>query len=102
MNVSLKIKCAGKRRISSSGRRILCVFVFVLLIAGCGGNGDSSKQLATVGDMTITVAEFNQRFARDVNFKLDKSTLSPADIDRLKEEILNILIDEKVMLLCAK
>jgi parvulin-like peptidyl-prolyl isomerase len=52
--------------------------------------------------MAISIAEFNKRFARDVNSLLDRSSLTPEDYDRLKEEILDILIDEKVMLLRAK
>jgi parvulin-like peptidyl-prolyl isomerase len=51
--------------------------------------------------MAISIAEFNKRFVRDVNLLLDRSSLTPEDYDRLKEAVLNTLIDEKVMLLRA-
>ncbi|MGZ6235981.1 MAG: peptidylprolyl isomerase [Syntrophales bacterium] len=82
---------------------MLYLFTAVLINAAysCGGN-DASRPLATVNGMAISVTEFNKRFVRDVNSLLDRSSLTPEDYDRLKEEVLNILIDEKVMLLRAK
>ncbi|MGZ3580175.1 MAG: SurA N-terminal domain-containing protein, partial [Syntrophales bacterium] len=82
---------------------MLYLFTAVLINAAysCGGN-DASRPLATVNGMAISVTEFNKRFVRDVNSLLDRSSLTPEDYDRLKEEVLNILIDERVMLLRAK
>ena len=85
------------------GRMMLCLLMAAVICAtcGCGGTG-TSRPLATVNGMNITIAEFNERFVRDVNSVLDRSSLSPEDYGRLKEEVLNTLIDEKVMLLRAK
>jgi peptidyl-prolyl cis-trans isomerase C len=93
----------GKHYAPAVGRIMLCLLTAVLVcdIFGCGGTG-TSRPLATVNGMTITIAEFNERFARDVNSVLDKSSLTPEDYERLKEEVLNILIDEEVMLFRAK
>jgi parvulin-like peptidyl-prolyl isomerase len=99
----LKSKFDAAKPVFSIGRLLLCLLSSVLIctICGCGGNGQS-KPLATVNSMTITIAEFNKRFARDVNPLPERSSLTPEEYDRLKDEVLNILIDEKVMLLRAK
>ena len=96
-------KGGGVRYARPVGRIMLCLLTAVLIFAtcSCGGNG-TSRPLATVNGMVITIDEFNKRFARDVNSLLDRSSLTPEDYDRLKEEVLNILIDEKVMLFRAK
>jgi parvulin-like peptidyl-prolyl isomerase len=93
----------GLRYAPPIGRIMLCLLCAVLICTtcGCGGNG-TPKPLATVNGMAISISEFNKRFARDVNSLLDRSSLTPEDYDRLKEEVLNILIDEKVMLFRAK
>ena len=93
----------GRHYAPTIGRIMLCLLAAVLICTACGcGETGTSRPLATVNGMTITVAEFNERFVRDVNSLLDKSSLTPDDYDRLKEEVLNILIDEKVMLFRAK
>jgi len=96
-------KGGGARYARPIGRIMLCLLTAVLIFAtcSCGGNG-TSRPLATVNGMAISIAEFNKRFARDVNSLLDRSSLTPEDNELLKEEILNILIDEKVMLSRAK
>jgi parvulin-like peptidyl-prolyl isomerase len=99
----LKLKFDAGRPEFPVCRILLCLLCAVLICTtcGCGGNG-TSKPLATVNGMTISISEFNKRFARDVNSLLDRSSLTREDYDHLKEEVLNILIDEKVMLLRAK
>jgi parvulin-like peptidyl-prolyl isomerase len=99
----VKSKFDAAKPVLSIGRLLLCLLssVLICMTCGCGGNS-TSKPLATVNGMTITIAEFNKRFARDVNSLPGRSSLSPEDYGRLKEEILNILIDEKVMLLRAE
>jgi parvulin-like peptidyl-prolyl isomerase len=99
----LKLKFDAGSPVSPVGRILLCLLstVMICTVYGCGGNG-TPKPLATVNGMAISIAEFNKRFARDVNSLLDTSSLTPEDYERLKEEILDILIDEKVMLLRAK
>jgi len=99
----LKWKFDAAKGMLSIGRLLLFLLSSVLIcaICGCGGNG-TSKPLATVNGIPITIAEFNKRFAREVNSLPGRSSLSPEDYGSLKEEILNMLIDEKVMLLRAK
>ena len=99
----LKLKFDAGRQELPVGRILLCLLstVMICTVCGCGGNG-TPKPLATMNGMAISIAEFNKRFARDVNSLLDRSSLTPEDYERLKEEVLNILIDEKVMLLRAK
>jgi parvulin-like peptidyl-prolyl isomerase len=99
----LKVKFDAEKHVFPVGNIILCLLSAVLICTTCGclGNG-TSKPLATVNGMVISISEFNDRFARDANSLLDRSSLTPEDYDRLKEEVLNILIDEKVMLFRAK
>jgi parvulin-like peptidyl-prolyl isomerase len=99
----LRLKCDVGRPLLSIGGILLCLLsaALVCTIFGCGGNG-ASKPLATVDGMTISIAEFNKRFVRDANSLLVGSSLTPEEYEHIKEEVLNILIDEKVMLLRAK
>jgi len=99
----LKSKFDAARSVLSIGRLRLCLLSSVLIctMCGCGGNG-TSRPLATVNGMPITIAEFNKRFAKDVNSLPGRSSLTPENYGRLKEEILDILIAEKVMLLRAE
>ena len=75
--------------------------VYILTVYGCQENA-ASKPLATVDGMKITYGEFKESFVKELNVFQDRSSLSPEDIDHLKEEILNALIIEKIMLLRAK
>jgi parvulin-like peptidyl-prolyl isomerase len=96
-------KGRGKSYASPIGKIMFCMLGAVLICntSGCRGNG-TSRPLATVNGMVITIAEFNKRFVTDVNSLLDRSSLAPEDDERLKEGVLNILIDEKIMLSRAK
>jgi len=99
----LKLKFDGGRPVFPVGRFLPYILCAVLIFATCGcGQNSTSKPLATVNGMTISISEFNNRYARDVNSLRDRSSLTPEDYDHLKEEVLNILIDEKLMLLRAK
>jgi parvulin-like peptidyl-prolyl isomerase len=75
--------------------------VYIWTVYGCQENA-ASKPLATVDGMKITYGEFKESFVKELNVFQDRSSLSPEDIDHLKEEILNALIIEKIMLLRAK
>jgi parvulin-like peptidyl-prolyl isomerase len=79
---------------------LFCAF-FILTICGCQKNG-TSKPIATVDDMTISLSEFKEYFIKELDVSTDRSTLTPEDMDRLKEEVLNIIINEKVMHLRAR
>lgn len=76
---------------------LLAVFLFQ---CGCQRN-DASKAVATVNDERILVVEFKERFLNTLNVAGDRSSMNTEDYDRLREEVLNYLIDEKMMLLRA-
>jgi parvulin-like peptidyl-prolyl isomerase len=78
---------------------LICA-VYIFTVCGCQENA-RTKPVATVDGVKISISEFNERFTREMNVSMDKSPLTPADYDRLKEEVLNALINEKVMLLRA-
>ncbi len=77
----------------------ICAFVIVTL-SGCQENS-SSKTIATVDGMKITIGELNDRLNREFNVSTVSASLTPEDYDHLKEEVLNAMIDEKIMLLRA-
>jgi len=79
--------------------KLICA-VYILTVCGCQENAPT-RPVATVDGVKISISEFNERFTREMNVSMDKSPLTPADYDRLKEEVLNALINEKVMLLRA-
>ena len=78
---------------------LICA-VYIFTVCGCQENA-RIRPVATVDGVKISISEFNERFTREMNVSMDKSPLTPADYDRLKEEVLNALINEKVMLLRA-
>lgn len=88
----------------SKGRKTGIYFFFCILciiaIFGCQ-ESTLSKTLATIDGVKISVGEFNERFTKGLHVSLDRSSLTPEDYERLKEEALNSLIDEKIMLLRA-
>jgi len=75
-----------------------CVF-FIITICSC--QESISKPLATVDGVKISIGEFNERFTKGLNVSIDRSLLTPEDYNRVKEEALHALIDEKIMLLRA-
>ena len=79
--------------------KLICA-VYIFTVCGCQENAPT-RPVATVDGVKISISEFNERFTREMNVSMDKSPLTPADYDRLKEEVLNALINEKVMLLRA-
>ncbi|HEX7535255.1 MAG TPA: hypothetical protein VF343_08350, partial [Syntrophales bacterium] len=74
---SVKLNVDAGRPVFPVGRIMLCLLMAVLIYAtyGCGGNG-TSRPLATVNGMAISISEFNKRFVRDVNSLLDRSSLT--------------------------
>ncbi|MEN6318848.1 MAG: peptidyl-prolyl cis-trans isomerase [Syntrophaceae bacterium] len=74
---------------------------YILTLCGCQEN-ITSKPLATVDGMEITYGEFRENFVKELNVFSDGTSVSPEDMERLKEEVLNSLINEKVMLLRAQ
>lgn len=59
----------------------------------------TSKTLVTIDDVKISTGEFNERFTKELKVSADRSSLTQEDYEHLKEEFLNALINEKVMLL---
>lgn len=74
--------------------------VLVLFLSGCGKEAESNKVLATVNGLEITESQFNQRY----NIIAGQYDLDPENQDHaayaadLKEQVLNSLVDETVLL----
>jgi parvulin-like peptidyl-prolyl isomerase len=64
---------------------------------GCQKN-DASETVATVNGEKITLDEFRKRLAGTLNYAGGPSSPKPEDDDRLREGVLNQLINEKIML----
>jgi parvulin-like peptidyl-prolyl isomerase len=69
-------------------------------MCGCQGNG-ALKAVATVNGEKISLGDFNERFTEEMKLLRDQASLKPEDYDRLKEGVLYVLIDEKIMFLRA-
>lgn len=83
---------------------ILYLFIiFLLVLSGCQGVDDTAKKyVATVNGEKIFLNDFNERLKKELDIMGSIPSLKEGEIDRLKEEILNELIDEKIMLLRAE
>ncbi len=79
---------------------IVCT-VFISIMCGCQGSG-TSQTLVTVDDERISIDEFNDRFTKVLVISVERASLTREDYGHLKEEVLNSLINEKVMLLRAR
>ena len=79
-----------------------CVIIFILLFGCQGIDSTAGKYVATVDGAKISLGDFNERFKAELDAIGNISSLKEDEIDRLKEEILNKLIDEKIMLLRAE
>lgn len=75
-------------------------WILLIFVCGCQGN-DALKAVATVNGAKISLSDFNERLTGEMNLLRDRSSLKPDDYDRLKESVLHIFIDEKIMLLRA-
>ncbi len=82
---------------------ILCLCViFLLVLFSCQGVDDTAeKYVVTVNSTKIPLRDFNERLKRELDIIGSVSSLKKEETDRLKEEVLNELINEKVMLLRA-
>ncbi len=83
---------------------LLCAFaLWAAILFPCGCQKDNvSRAVATVNGEKITIDEFKDRLADTLRYSGSRSAPKPEDEDRLKEEVLNQLIDEKIMLLRAE
>ncbi|MCX5836722.1 MAG: SurA N-terminal domain-containing protein [Deltaproteobacteria bacterium] len=75
----------------------LALWAVILFPCGCQRD-DASRAVATVNDERITLGEFRERLTGALSYPVGRSSLNPEDEDRLREEVLNHLIDEKIML----
>lgn len=82
---------------------ILCLSViFLLVLSGCWSvDHTADKNVATINGAKISLRDFNEKLKRELDIIGSVSSLKEGENDRLKEEILNELIDEKIMLLRA-
>jgi hypothetical protein len=87
------------------GSRLFLFFCIMIIIvsSGCqGANDTAGKYVATVDGESISLNDFNVILKRDMDIMGGAMPLKKDEAKRLKEEILNKLIDEKVMLLRAQ
>jgi hypothetical protein len=77
--------------------RLGALLTVLLVVGGCQRD-DASSAVATVNGERITLGEFRERLAGALSYPEGHSLPKPEDDDRLREEVLNHLIDEKIML----
>lgn len=77
---------------------VLCILCFLY---SCGGN-DASRSVATVNGKGISLEQFKERLYGSVNVQKGRFSMKLEEVNRLKEEILARLVDEKIMLLRAE
>ncbi|MDO9530303.1 MAG: peptidylprolyl isomerase [Syntrophales bacterium] len=84
--------------------QFLCIgVVLFIILSGCQGVDDTAKKyIATVNGAKIFLSDFNERLKKELDIMESIPSLKEGEIDRLKEEILNELIDDKIMLLRAE
>jgi len=75
----------------------LALWAVVLFPSGCQRD-DASRAVATVNDERVTLGEFRERLTGALYYPVGHSSPTPEDEDRLREEVLNHLIYEKIML----
>ena len=78
----------------------MVVAAFVLLAAGgCQWLGNSGREnVATVDGAGISLADFNERMEKKLSLMADVPSLNEKQVVLLKADVLNELIDEKVMI----
>jgi parvulin-like peptidyl-prolyl isomerase len=79
---------------------ISALWIILIFMYGCQKD-DALKAVATVNGERVTLGDFRERFTNTLSFAGDRSSLKPEDYDRLREEVLKVMIDEKIMLLRA-
>jgi hypothetical protein len=75
--------------------------VLILLLVACWGQESSrstAPPVAIVNGEQIGIVEFQKRLEKETVLVTSEATLNPEQMTPLKEEVLNHLIDEKVML----
>lgn len=75
--------------------------VFILCLVACQGQESSKSSappVATINGEQIGIGEFEKRLKEEKAFVKGEAALKPEQMTSFKEEVLNHLIDEKVML----
>jgi parvulin-like peptidyl-prolyl isomerase len=81
--------------------RLPVLWTVIFFLCACQGS-DTSTSIATVNGKGISLEEFQERLAGASGLPTGIAHLKPEDADHLREEILNRLIDEKILLLHAE
>lgn len=78
-------------------------FLCVLCLLLCACQKDiSSKAVATIDGEKISIAELNARLKKDWGSLSEASSMDKKDYELLKDEVLNAMINEKLMVLRAR
>ena len=82
---------------------IIAFFILLLILNGCGlFESDKGEYAATVNGEKIPLKEFQDRFRVKLDLMDRSSGLSAEELEKVRAEFLNELIDEKILLLRAK
>jgi len=87
------------------GSRLFLFFCIMIIMvsSGCQGADDTAgKYVATVDGEGIYFNDFNRILKRDMDIMGGATPMKKDEAKRLREEILNKLVDEKIMLLRAQ
>ena len=87
------------------GSRLFLLFYIVVFMvsSGCQGvDNTAGEYIVTVNGEGISLNDFNRILKRDTDIMGSAMPLKKDEAKRMKEEILNKLIDEKIMLLRAQ
>lgn len=80
--------------------------VLVFLLAACGGNesqqGPEGTVVALVNGQPIGLREYREKLAEQLALAEGEKPLKPADRERLKEAVLNRLVEETILLQRAR
>jgi parvulin-like peptidyl-prolyl isomerase len=85
--------------------RLLSGLFFLLIIVSCRGKETSASSdsiVATVNGDPISNKEFEERIADQIDLVKGETPLKEGDLALLREEVLDRLIDERIMLQRAK
>lgn len=78
---------------------VLLVCLAIMAAAGCQWLGNSGREnVATVDGVGILLSDFNERMVKKLSLMVDAPSLNEKQLVLLKADVLNELIDEKVMI----
>jgi len=77
-------------------KRIFTFLILLFFVCACQGD-NISKPVVTVNGEKVTLGEFNERLMNELSMLRNHSSQNAENYERVREEVLNILIDEKIM-----